>query len=143
MAVFRQQTLGSKGIEWKTTVVGLEAAFVAARAYGVDVAREMAAALYREGQRIRAASMEEVPVDLGVLRSTAHVELSQATAGEVLVEIGYGGPAAQYALRQHEELDYRHTVGKAKYLEDPFRRAVPTMDQRLADDIRRKAGARK
>lgn len=142
MAVFRQQVPGAGGSGWRIHVVGLERAFAAARAVGADLAHEMAGALYREGERIMNASKTEVPVDQGILRSTGHVSLPRVTDGAVVVEIGYGGPAAPYALRQHEELGYRHTVGKAKYLEDPFRRAVLTMDRRMAADIRRRIGAR-
>jgi len=138
--VFRQQTRGPGGVEIVTTVVGIEKALAAVRAVGADVVREMGGALYREGLRIIAASRREVPVRDGILRSTWHVELPQvASSGETVVELGYGGPSAPYALRQHEELSYRHTVGKAKYLEDPFRAHVPTMDARLAADITRRA----
>jgi hypothetical protein len=52
-----------------------------------------------------------------------------------MVEMGYGGPATPYALRQHEELDYYHTVGKAKYLEDPFRRHAARLDSDMAADL--------
>jgi len=82
-----------------------------------------------------AESKHQVPVDTGVLRSTGHVQLPKEEAGRVSVTLGYGGPAAPYALRQHEELSYRHTVGKAKYLSDPAEAAVAGMDRRIAKVI--------
>jgi hypothetical protein len=54
-----------------------------------------------------------VPVDQGDLRSTGRVTGPNAR-GEVL--LSFGGSAAPYALRQHEELTYRNTVGEARYL---------------------------
>jgi hypothetical protein len=53
-----------------------------------------------------------VPVDQGTLRGSGRVE---GPAGGV-VTLSFGGSAAPYALRQHEELSYRHTVGEARYL---------------------------
>lgn len=58
-----------------------------------------------------------VPVDTGALRSTGRVEgrgtglLSLQT-----VTLNFGGPAAPYALIQHENMQYHHTVGEARYL---------------------------
>ena len=54
-----------------------------------------------------------VPVDTGALRSSGQV-VGPDTQGKV--EIRYGGAAAPYAVRQHEELNYRHDVGEARYL---------------------------
>ena len=54
-----------------------------------------------------------VPRDTGVLASTGRVTGPDAKG---LVEITYGGAAAQYALRQHETLEYRHRLGEARYL---------------------------
>jgi hypothetical protein len=53
-----------------------------------------------------------VPVREGILRSTGRVK--GPDRGEV--EISFGGAAAPYALVQHERLDFRHTVGEARYL---------------------------
>jgi hypothetical protein len=42
-----------------------------------------------------------------------------------------------YAVRQHEELDYRHAPGKqAKYLEQPFNELQAQMIQAIADRLR-------
>lgn len=54
-----------------------------------------------------------VPVDTGALRRSGTV-----TGPDVrkAVQITYGGAAAPYALRQHEELNYQHPVGEARWL---------------------------
>lgn len=54
-----------------------------------------------------------VPRDTGVLAASGRVTGPDAKG---LVEITYGGAAAPYALRQHETLEYRHTLGEARYL---------------------------
>lgn len=56
-----------------------------------------------------------VPVDKGVLRSTGRVE-GPTTGKQPEVSLSFGGAAAPYALKQHEETFYTHTVGEARYL---------------------------
>lgn len=53
-----------------------------------------------------------VPVDEGVLRSTGRVTGPEGNE----VEWSYGGAAAPYAIVQHERLDFRHTVGEARWM---------------------------
>ena len=54
-----------------------------------------------------------VPVDTGVLRGSGRVE---GPRSDLTVLLSFGGAAAPYALRQHEDMTYRHTVGEARYL---------------------------
>ena len=54
-----------------------------------------------------------VPRDEGVLAASGRVE---GPRPDVSVLLSFGDAAAPYALRQHEELDYHHTVGEARYL---------------------------
>lgn len=104
---------------------------------GGDRALRLAAeALYQEGERIMTKSKEQCPVDTGNLRSTGHVELPVVKGKRVTVELGYGGPAADYAEVVHEDLTAHHTVGKAKYLEDPMREAADGLADRLASYIK-------
>lgn len=130
------QVRGGKGSR-SVVIRGLPEVRAALRRYGRRANKGLAAGLYQEGERIMAVSKTEVPVDQGVLRSTGHVQLPKEEAGRVSVTLGYGGPAAPYALRQHEELSYRHTVGKAKYLSDPADAAMAGMDRRIAKVIER------
>lgn len=142
MATFNLTGYATAGaIEITSTVVGLDKAIAAALAFGRRAALELGGALYREAEAIMADSKLEVPVDTGVLRSTGHVTLPKRVGGEIVIELGYGGPATPYALRQHETLEYGHTVGKAKYLSDPFQRRIPGMDDRLAADLQQRLGA--
>ncbi len=55
----------------------------------------------------------------GVPRKDGILAGSGRVAGpdkEGAVELSFGGAAAPYALRQHEELAWRHKLGEARYL---------------------------
>jgi hypothetical protein len=54
-----------------------------------------------------------VPRDEGVL--AAHIAVS-GPDGRDVVRITAGGAAASYALRQHEDMTFRHRLGEARYL---------------------------
>lgn len=54
-----------------------------------------------------------VPVDEGTLRSTGQVIGPDAAD---TVRLVFGGPAAPYAVVQHERLDFQHDKGEARYL---------------------------
>lgn len=56
-----------------------------------------------------------VPVDEGTLRSSGRVTGPTGIL-KAVVSLTFGGASAPYALKQHEELQYRHTVGEARYL---------------------------
>jgi hypothetical protein len=73
-----------------------------------------------------------VPVRLGALRTSGHVEKAERVGRIVLVRLVYGGVSAPYAIIQHERLDFQHKVGEAKYLERPLNQAVPGMAKRMA-----------
>lgn len=79
-------------------------------------------------------SMDECPVDLGTLRASAPaVSKVVITSTEATATLGYGGAASAYARRQHEDLSYKHTVGKAKFLEDPIMRNAPNVPTMVAE----------
>jgi hypothetical protein len=129
--------VSAKGVDFSTTkVIGLEQTMAVLREFGERATRELAGALYRQGKAILAESKPEVPVDTATLRSSGHVALPVISGASVVVELGYGGPAIPYALRQHEDLMLHHTVGKPKFLEDPFRRHAATLDADMAADLR-------
>lgn len=96
--------------------------------------RRVAGALRQEAEVIMTRSKRDfVPVDLGTLRSSGHVEDPKiGVDGTISVTLAYGSAAAPYALIQHENPDFRHTVGTWKYLEKPLRAAKGGMEARLA-----------
>ena len=91
----------------------------------------LARALHVEAERIMTSAKRLAPVDKGTLRASGHVEDPIRFGKFVTVTLGFGGAASAYALVQHERLDYRHTVGQAKYLEQPMREAEGGLAARL------------
>lgn len=72
-------------------------------------------ALLEEGLELQHDSMQDTPVDLGILKGSHETILDEAK-GQVTVRCG--GPAAPYAIPVHEKVEVFHRVGKAKFLED-------------------------
>jgi hypothetical protein len=89
-------------------------------AYAKHIEIGALAALAVEAEHIMADSLRQVPVDTGVLRGSATVGQPVFRGGVASIDMGYGGAAKAYAWVQHERTDYRHSHGKAKFLEDPF-----------------------
>ncbi|WKX70046.1 hypothetical protein [Streptomyces sp. XD-27] len=74
----------------------------------------------------------QVPIEEATLErsGTATVDETDLTAA-----VSYDTP---YAVRQHEELGYRHDAGrKAKYLEDPLNQEAATVAEIIAAAVRR------
>ena len=79
---------------------------------------------------IAARADDLVPFDTGVLSGSQKIE--NATFSNLTATIGYGGPAAPYALVQHENPDYQHSAGRVyKYLEAPARQVGQDIDKRI------------
>lgn len=86
--------------------------------YAKDLEGEVGGALFRIGEEIMTDVKDSgpnkgVPTDLGNLKNSGTVKLPDANGD---VRVGFGGPAAPYALVQHERLDFSHDEGEARYL---------------------------
>lgn len=95
----------------------------------LDAARS---AVFLGANVVMTASKERTPVDIGALRASGYVTLPRQRAGGVESELGYGGPAEDYAVIQHEVTEFNHpslanirrgieaegsNTGEAKYLQ--------------------------
>ena len=108
--------------------------------FGARAEHAMRGILYREGESIMSGAKKQVPVETGTLRNSGFVELPEESSGTLSVTIGFGGAAAPYALRQHEDLTFHHKEGNAKFLALPFYAAKPTMDGRFAAELKTELG---
>jgi len=72
-------------------------------------------ALNHGAELLRGDSQPLAPIDTGILRATGQV--TPATQGDLTAYVSYD---TVYAARQHEELDWYHDEGQAKYLEGPL-----------------------
>lgn len=93
------------------------------------------AALYQEGMALWNTSVKRTPVEYGVLRNSAYVAPpTKRGSSDIVVEVGFG---TEYAIPQHERLDYRHPRGgQAKYLASAINEAKPGALERLAKRVR-------
>lgn len=111
-----------------------------------------AGALFRRAEAIMADSKENyVPVDVGVLQSSGHVELPVIDGRDITVTMGFGGSASAYALAIHEHLSehsprswrvaeqtgagVHFSKGGPKYLERPLMAAERTFLDDIAGDL--------
>lgn len=99
------------------------------------VQRAAEAALYQGGSIIMTEAKQRAPLDVGTLRNSGYVTLPRTDSEGTFVEVGFGGAAKAYAVRQHEELSYRHDVGEAKYLE----RAINATEKEVMAHVKRVA----
>jgi len=103
-----------------------------------DASRKAAArALVMEAEAIMTKSKQEyVPVDTGVLRASGMVGEPHMEGDQIAVSLGFGGAAKDYAIVQHERLDFKHTVGQAKYLEIPLLEGAKGLAEKIGRAIR-------
>lgn len=78
-------------------------------------------AINEEGNEVMTEAKRQTPVDTGSLRASARVEPVAAGRDKVEVVLSFGGAAREYAVYVHEDMNARHTNGKAKFLEDPLK----------------------
>ena len=73
-------------------------------------------ALKAQAMILKGRSQSICPVKHGTLRDSCVIEENEDS-----IVVGYGGAASDYALIQHENLQFAHNLGQqAKYLEQPF-----------------------
>lgn len=81
-----------------------------------------------------AESKKVVPLDEATLERSGKAD-AETSGTTIKGSVSYDTP---YAVRQHEELDYRHLPGRtAKYLERPFNEAREVVLDLVAAEIRR------
>lgn len=104
------------------------------RAAGIGAALGVNKAL----ERLRSLSVPLAPIDRGPLRESAAVR--EATPLQPSGVLFYDTP---YAVRQHEETEYRHTpgrngepAGQAKYLEEPLEKHQRELHAIIGEEMR-------
>ncbi|MFA5037888.1 MAG: hypothetical protein WC479_12025 [Candidatus Izemoplasmatales bacterium] len=134
--------------------------FLDVRVTGIDTIRrrldffvtrfpnEVAAALKQEAELTMTESKREVPVDTGSLRNSGFVEEPRINGKNISIKLGYGGVATKvnptsgevtttYAVIVHEDMTANHTVGNAKFLENPIKRRREKLMQNINLRVKR------
>lgn len=114
--------------------------------------------LHKQGEKVIGDSKKNyVPVATGTLKNTGHVKLPKFKTDGVIISLGYGGPAAPYALDVHENpragktegispQGYPYpttmggkptwaTVGEWKYLEKPVKKHSDNIERKLFSKV--------
>jgi hypothetical protein len=94
-----------------------------------------------------------VPVDLGTLRASGHVNEPEIKGKNISCVLSFGGAASPYALAVHEhpsassppswqgktigDIDWSPAGRGPKYLEKPLRAAIPKLPARVGERIKR------
>jgi hypothetical protein len=123
---------------WATlNVKGIEDVAKRLDKYGKDANRAAHSAIVAAGADIGARADAIVPEDLGPLRASQHMTIPKVGNKMMTLAIRYGGPSEQYALAQHERMDYVHPKGgQAKYLEEPFLEETDAWPARFMDRMK-------
>jgi hypothetical protein len=108
------------------------------------VRKAMTQAIYAAGVDVENRAKELVPIDTGNLKSSGDTTVPKSlNSDRVRVETSFGGPTkeskegANYALIQHERLDFNHPGGgQAKYLEQPFVEETSKWPEELVRRVR-------
>lgn len=106
------------------------------KALGPSYRGAAAAALYAEAEIELTEARRRTPVDTGALRQSGLVEEPTIKGDAIAVRIGFGGPAAPYAVYVHEDLHAFHPVGQAKFLESTIVESAPHLAKRVAARMR-------
>lgn len=123
------------------SITGMETVRANLKQYGERAMALGGQALYQEAEIVMTDAKENyVPVDQGILRASGFVNPPQADGDEVSVTMGFGGAASDYAIVQHERMDFKHTTGGPKFLERPVMSVARTLAQRIAARIKGLAG---
>ena len=75
------------------------------------------------GTEIVNAMKAGAPVDTGALKKSGKLLVNEKHVGENVpaIVVTYGNDKVDYAIYQHENLDYFHNIGQAKFIEQPAR----------------------
>lgn len=103
------------------------------------IQRAVGAGLYTEASRILSDAIPKTPLDKGPLRASGYVTHPVVTGNEVVVEVGFGGPAAKYAVTQHEDTSLHHPEPgtEAHFLRNRISEHKAGASDRVASDARR------
>lgn len=121
------------------------------KAMGPAVFEAMVKSAYESFEGVMTTAKEEyVPVDSGTLRSTGTVLPPEVSSQSATITMGFGGPAAPYALAVHENpragktggispsgKQYEHwaRTGNWKYLETPLKAATGKIAAKMKADV--------
>lgn len=88
-----------------------------------------------EAQEILTVAKSRTPVKTGALRASGTVGEPDKDGFLHSIPITFGDPTPYYAIYVHENLEAKHAVGQAKFLESAVLEATPGMSSRIGQRI--------
>lgn len=134
----------------KFKLLGSEKVIARLREIAVKFPDRVGAAIYMEGQIEMTEAKRRTPVSPtaaefkamgrsmpknivpGTLRASGQVSEPIREGKNIKVILSFGGGSIDYAIIQHERLDFHHTTGQAKYLESVLNESRSHMLARIA-----------
>ena len=102
--------------------------------YRVEAFKQIKDAVEDASFDLQGKSQRQAPIDTGDLRGSASTTVDVKT-GKVTGEVGFN---EEYALDQHESLEYNHPRGgNAKYLEGPLKENQSRYIKEISEALRR------
>lgn len=114
---------------------GLDLTVEKIRNIGEDLDRHLASILYDVAEPRIKKMKDRTPVRDGHLKSSVKILPAKRTRQGIEVQWAAGGVATAYALVQHENLSFQHTVGQAKYISSVVYEDAGAMKSELQQGI--------
>lgn len=87
----------------------------------------------RAGEQLKTYSVPLAPLRDSPLRNSANVDPATESQAEPQAVLVFATP---YAAKQHEEMDYQHDDGQAKYVEEPMNEHQRDLIGIIAADVK-------
>jgi len=115
----RIQSTGGGGIR----LIGIPRTKQRMRKKAKESKEKLRRGMWKAGRFLLARTQELVPVDTGALKKSGKLLVNEKHVGENVpaIVVTYGNDKVDYAIYQHENLDYFHNIGQAKFIEQPAR----------------------
>lgn len=113
-------------------VRGLDDALAKLTALGTALPAEAGKAMRAEAEIEMTEAKKRTPWKTGALRASGHVTGPTQVGRNIEVKMLFGGPAVDYALAVHENLEAIHPHGQAKFLESVLLESRKYLADRIA-----------
>lgn len=117
-------------------VTGLQALQGELLTIAEEMGRSAAEALFVEANIEMTEAKQRTPVATGALRASGVVLPVEHEGDEFSCVLQFGGPAVDYAIFVHEDLEAYHKVGQAKFLESVVNESAPHLADRVVARMR-------
>lgn len=101
-----------------------------------DIRAAVAEGLNIVAHEVQRQSVDRAPIDEGTLRES--IVVTPADAQDLTAQVSTD---VIYAVRQHEELDWHHERGEAKYMENAVNHIRPRIEKIIGAAVKRRMGA--